>query len=158
MRKCGLSAVKLPAHVEKRAQKGMGRSEMAHTLGDTLRRAREDAGLSVRALSRMAGISPAQISQIEGGTRKTPGFPSVARLAVLLDLSLDEVADASGVVADLNRRSRGQTSSKNRNAMLEVRKVKGDVHDVAEQLDRVLKMLKKPDKAAKSRNAKRTRR
>lgn len=67
------------------------------TLGSTLKYAREASGLSVRDLAKKAGISPAQVSQIEGGSRKSPGFMSIARIAEALSLSLDDVASAAGI-------------------------------------------------------------
>jgi transcriptional regulator with XRE-family HTH domain len=48
-------------------------------------------------LARKTGISPAQISQIEGGVRKSPGFSSIVKIAAALSLSLDEVAVAAGL-------------------------------------------------------------
>lgn len=113
-------------------------SNLTKSLGTTLREAREAAGLSLRALSKLSGMSPGEISQIECGGRKSPGFPSIARIARSLNLSLDELACSSGLIEDANL-ALPRTENRNRAAALgELRKIKSDVSD---GVDRVLEML-----------------
>jgi transcriptional regulator with XRE-family HTH domain len=64
------------------------------TLGEVLKKAREDAGLSIRDLSRMTGMATGQLSEIENGIRKDPGFSTIERLAQALRISLDALAAA----------------------------------------------------------------
>ena len=64
-------------------------------LGTSLRKAREQAGLSQSGLARAAGIAPDVVSRIESGARANPGFATVARLASALGLSLDALARGS---------------------------------------------------------------
>ena len=111
---------------------------MTKSLGATLREAREAAGLSLRALSKLSGTSPGQISQIECGSRKSPGFPSIARIALSLNLSLDDVACASGIVDDLNVSLPRAGSRHNLAALGELRGIKNEVSD---RVDRVVEML-----------------
>src|ERR1700761_1966738 len=67
-----------------------GRELLAEPVGEGLRKHRQDAGMSLRALARKVGVSPSLISQIEHG--KAP--PSVAPLSAIvseLGISLDEL-------------------------------------------------------------------
>lgn len=58
--------------------------------------ARERAGLTQGALARRARMTTSQVSQVESGKRSDPQFSTVLRLAVALNLSLDEVAALGG--------------------------------------------------------------
>ena len=49
-----------------------------------LRKAREDAGLKVRALGRRAGIDPGYVSKLEHGLAPPPTWPVMANIAVAL--------------------------------------------------------------------------
>lgn len=54
------------------------------SLPTRLRFARVKRGLSQRALTALAGLSPAYVSQIESGVRQNPSLPNVERLALAL--------------------------------------------------------------------------
>lgn len=68
----------MDASVDEHAQDA---PEATEALGARLRRIREDAGLSARALARRLGISPSAVSQIERGAMQ----PSVSRLMAIVD-------------------------------------------------------------------------
>jgi transcriptional regulator with XRE-family HTH domain len=65
-------------------------------IGKVLRDARLQAGLSLRAAAERAGMTAAQLSRVEAGKSASPEFITVARIAAVVDLSLDEVAVRSG--------------------------------------------------------------
>lgn len=58
-------------------------------LGALLRRAREDRSMLEVALT--AGVSPETLRKIESGRVATPAFPTIAAIAGVLNLSLDEI-------------------------------------------------------------------
>ncbi len=58
-------------------------------LGALLRRARADRSMLTTALD--AGISPETLRKIESGRVATPAFSTIAAIAEVLGLSLDEV-------------------------------------------------------------------
>ncbi len=61
------------------------------TLGQELRRLREERGVSQAHIGRMIGINPTDISRWESGAR-LPRMRNVARLAAVLCLTDDELA------------------------------------------------------------------
>ena len=64
---------------------------------DLLRRAREDAGLKVRALGRRAGIDAGYVSKLEHGVAPPPTWPVMANLATALPNSeLAQVVERYG--------------------------------------------------------------
>lgn len=65
---------------------------VAKNVGEALRKAREQAGLSLRDLSRLSGMSSGYLSQIETGARKDPGFKTVLLLAKSIGVSMDDLA------------------------------------------------------------------
>ncbi len=58
-------------------------------LATRLRFARDDAGLSARALDAAAGITAGHTSQIEAGRRTAVAIETVRRLAEALGVSID---------------------------------------------------------------------
>jgi len=58
-------------------------------LGALLRRARGDRSMLEIALT--AGVSPETLRKIESGRVATPAFPTIAAIAGVLGLSLDEI-------------------------------------------------------------------
>lgn len=62
---------------------------LPQTLPERLQWAREAAGLKRRTLSDLAGISHYHVDLIEQGTRKSPQFETLAKLADVLGVSLD---------------------------------------------------------------------
>lgn len=63
--------------------------ERGQRLGALLRRARGDRSMLQTALD--AGVSPETLRKIETGRVATPAFPTIAAIAGVLGLSLDEV-------------------------------------------------------------------
>jgi transcriptional regulator with XRE-family HTH domain len=63
--------------------------ERGQRLGALLRRARGDRSMLETALE--AGVSPETLRKIETGRVATPAFPTIAAIAGVLGLSLDEV-------------------------------------------------------------------
>lgn len=65
-------------------------------LGPLLRSAREKAGLTQSELARRVGIAPNHVTRLESEEKSNPRFETVARLAVELGLSLDDIAFSVG--------------------------------------------------------------
>jgi transcriptional regulator with XRE-family HTH domain len=63
--------------------------ERGQRLGSLLRRARGERSMLETALD--AGVSPETLRKIETGRIATPAFPTIAAIADVLGLSLDEV-------------------------------------------------------------------
>jgi transcriptional regulator with XRE-family HTH domain len=63
--------------------------ERGQRLGALLRRARGSRSMLETALD--AGVSPETLRKIESGRVATPAFPTIAAIADVLGLSLDEV-------------------------------------------------------------------
>ncbi|GAA4328195.1 helix-turn-helix domain-containing protein [Klenkia terrae] len=63
--------------------------ERGRRLGAVLRRARGDRPMLDTALA--AGVSPETLRKIESGRVATPAFSTIAAIAGVLDLSLDEI-------------------------------------------------------------------
>ncbi|KPM56674.1 transcriptional regulator [Frankia sp. CcI49] len=63
--------------------------ERGQRLGALLRRARGERSMLTIALA--AGVSPETLRKIESGRVATPSFPTIAAIADVLCLSLDEV-------------------------------------------------------------------
>lgn len=61
------------------------------TLASVVKDAREKLGISQRELSRRTGIDNNTLAKIEKGERKKPNVLSLRKLALILDLSLDEL-------------------------------------------------------------------
>jgi transcriptional regulator with XRE-family HTH domain/mannose-6-phosphate isomerase-like protein (cupin superfamily) len=67
-----------------------GRELLAEPVGQGLRKHRQDAGMSLRALARKVGVSPSLISQIEHG-KATPSVATLYAIVSELGISLDEL-------------------------------------------------------------------
>ncbi|MEX5631634.1 helix-turn-helix domain-containing protein [Parafrankia sp. FMc2] len=63
--------------------------ERGKRLGALLRRARGERSILDTALD--AGVSPETLRKIESGRVATPAFPTIAAIADVLELSLDDV-------------------------------------------------------------------
>lgn len=84
--------VRLPLTAEERAR--------GRRLGEVLRRERGER--SIVEVATRAGISPETLRKIEKGRVATPAFATVAQVAAVLDLSLDDLwrrVDAVDAVA-----------------------------------------------------------
>src|ERR1700761_7570147 len=66
------------------------REALAEPVGAGLRKHREEAGMSLRALAREVGVSPSLISQIEHG-KATPSVATLYAIVSELGISLDEL-------------------------------------------------------------------
>ena len=69
-------------------------------LGRSIRRKREDAGLSLRDVADVTGVSASTLSRIENGTGK-PDADNIARLTSWLDMPVDRVMKKSGASEDV---------------------------------------------------------
>jgi transcriptional regulator with XRE-family HTH domain len=67
-----------------------GRGQLAEPVGEGLRKHRQEAGVSLRALAREVGVSLSLISQIEHG-KATPSVATLYAIVSELDISLDEL-------------------------------------------------------------------
>jgi transcriptional regulator with XRE-family HTH domain len=76
---------------------------MAKHLGEVIRDLRKRAGVSQVALARAAGIDPAIVSRIEAGSREGMHFGNLCRVARALDVSLDDIAAAAGLLPSTQR-------------------------------------------------------
>lgn len=66
-------------------------------IGPAIRAHREAEGLSQAAVARKAGIHAAMLSRIERDERSDPYFSTIAKVAAVLGLSLDELAAEAGL-------------------------------------------------------------
>jgi transcriptional regulator with XRE-family HTH domain len=85
--------------------------ERGKRLGALLRRMRAERSMLDVALD--AGVSPETLRKIESGRVATPAFPTIAAIAAVLGLSLDEVWAEMNDSGDLSsaaasRRGRGR--------------------------------------------------
>jgi transcriptional regulator with XRE-family HTH domain len=67
-----------------------GREHLAEPVGAGIRKHREEAGMSLRALAREVGVSPSLISQIEHG-KASPSVATLYAIVSELGISLDEL-------------------------------------------------------------------
>ena len=65
---------------------------MPKSLARLISEARVRAGLSQHALAREVGLAASHIARLETGAKQMPRFDTIARLAIILGLSLDEIA------------------------------------------------------------------
>ncbi|MEG9246897.1 helix-turn-helix transcriptional regulator [Arthrobacter sp. Soc17.1.1.1] len=77
--------------------------ERGQRLGILLRRARGERPMLETALD--AGVSPETLRKIESGRVATPAFPTIAAIAAVVGLSLDDVW------AEINRPGAGTAGS-----------------------------------------------
>ena len=71
---------------------------MATILGLKLKRVRKTLGLTRSELARLAKVDAAQLFRLENAPNASPTFAVIARLAAILDVSLDELADGMNEV------------------------------------------------------------
>ncbi|WP_108248824.1 helix-turn-helix transcriptional regulator [Planctomonas deserti] len=89
--------------------------ERGQRLGALLRRARGERSMLDTALD--AGVSPETLRKIESGRVATPAFPTIAAIADVLGLSLDEVwaeirpAEGAAEQSASGRRTPGRLAS-----------------------------------------------
>lgn len=78
-------------------------------LGALLKMAREIKGMTLRDLEKETGISNALLSQVETGHVRQPGFQNVVKIARVLNVKLDTLAehsvtDLKAVLRDLQKK------------------------------------------------------
>jgi transcriptional regulator with XRE-family HTH domain len=110
---------------------------VAKKIGEVLRAARLEAGLSIRDAERLCGLPAGTISQIETGVRADPGFSSIARIAKAIGLSLDDL------VRRAEGRASGAASSKKgvATALAEIAKLRAESERAVDRLDRAATAL-----------------
>jgi len=106
------------------------------TIGGALKRCREEAGLTLRDVSRASGMSVNQISQVETGRRPDPAFSTVAKIAVGLRLSLDAVARATGY-SESGPTLKAGVSASDRKVLAALRELEDASTEVAEASRRI---------------------
>src|ERR1700730_12694855 len=74
-------------------------------LGVLLKRAREDAQLSMSSVARQAGVPQSTVTRIEAGGSPGASFRTIALVADVLGVSLDALAERSGLRTPSARRS-----------------------------------------------------
>lgn len=81
---------------------------VSNSIGGILRRRRIEEGLSQSVVAKRAGIHAAMLSRIERDERSDPYFTTVARVARVLSLSLDEIASSRAGGEKVARSPRSQ--------------------------------------------------
>ena len=109
-------------------------------MGEVLKELRERAALSQSTLARKIGITQAQMSRLESGDRKDPGFETIARIARVTGASLDQIALDAGYLGEeairrpslteLRGMSRGVTRARDA-----LKRLDRDLNDVASRLE-----------------------
>jgi transcriptional regulator with XRE-family HTH domain len=103
-------------------------------LGEVLRKARQDADLSLRDLSRLTGLAVGQLSQIETSPQREPGFSTMMKLSRALKISLDALASAVAGESEGVRSSLTLSERKYLEMQHELEKVTGEVERAATRL------------------------
>ena len=70
------------------------------SIGEFIKNKRTELGLSQKRLGTMVDLSDSEIMKIENGTRKTPNWESLCRLAGVFDISPLEILLISGYITD----------------------------------------------------------
>jgi transcriptional regulator with XRE-family HTH domain len=73
-------------------------------IGTRIRNRREDRGLSLNALSEQATVSKGYLSQLENGSASNPSIDTLRRIAVALELPLEELVSEPRPPESGNRR------------------------------------------------------
>ena len=110
---------------------------MAKKIGEALRDARREAGLSIRDVERLSRLAAGTISQIENGVRADPGWSTVVRIARSIGVGLDNLAvrcEGRSTPASALRPSVAI-------ALAEIGKVRTDSQRAVERLDRAAAAL-----------------
>ena len=113
-------------------------------LGQLLRESRLAAGLSLRDLSRLTGIEPTQLSQIELGRRLDPQFSTVARIAQGIGVSLDGLSRRSGIGTRTAPADSVGPDARTRSALDAMSAIEGARRSVDRAAAEVSKMLPAP--------------
>ncbi|WP_078392057.1 helix-turn-helix domain-containing protein [Shouchella patagoniensis] len=73
---------------------------MENSFGVFIKNIRTDKGITLKKLEEKSGVSIAQISRLENGTRKSPRAETVKALADALEISHKSAMAAAGYVVD----------------------------------------------------------
>lgn len=73
----------------------------ATSLGEAVRQAREEAGLSVRALAASVGVSASNITRLEAGEHQAPSASLLQRVADVLEIDSSDLLAFIGVKPSL---------------------------------------------------------
>ena len=106
---------------------------MAKTLGEVLKQARLDRGLSLRDVERETGIKNAHVSQLENGTIMKPEMALIWELAALYGL------DYTNLLVLAGHGSGEETSGRQRRRMSVAMRAMGDLSPT--QQDQALKYM-----------------
>lgn len=68
------------------------------SLGEYLQEKRKEKDMSQRDLANASGVSNAEISRIEAGTRKQPSPKTLRKIAEALNTPLEEVYQQAGII------------------------------------------------------------
>jgi transcriptional regulator with XRE-family HTH domain len=74
--------------------------ENARKLGAELRKRREALGLSLRQLEELSGVDDTTIVRLEAGRSQRPATEKLQRLAVALDVPLEDLLITAGIQTD----------------------------------------------------------
>ena len=85
----------------------ISKQEPGSSLGQTIRKAREDRGLSLRALELMTGISNAHLSQLETGRIEQPSMALLYSVSEALELDYTSLLRLAGHVESADPGVRG---------------------------------------------------
>lgn len=91
----------------------------------------------------MSGMSPAQISQIEAGSAKSPGFVSIARIARALQISLDDL----GAIVEVGNDVHEAMSTPEPSILKEIRELRKQQADLYERVIRCEALLEASETA-----------
>lgn len=69
-------------------------------LGQFIKQKREASGLSQKALGEAAGLSDSAIQRIEAGSRKTPNWETLCKIAKALDFHPFEILQNAGYITE----------------------------------------------------------
>ncbi len=111
-------------------------------VGAVLKGARQRAGLSQHAVARRLGIATSQVSQVESGRRADPQFSTVARMAAIVNISLDEIAAQYGLAeyVERPRKSTAKASGATRAASL-LLSVQRNAATLSKKVERAVSLL-----------------
>lgn len=82
---------------------------MTNTFGEFIKNARNNKEMSMKALTEKSGVSSAQISRLENGSRKSPRVETVKALAEALEVDTKEAMIAAGYVQEDSKENKEKT-------------------------------------------------
>ncbi len=110
-------------------------------IGPYLRLARERAGLSQRELADRTGITQAAISKMESPAKGKPYFESIAKIADVLGLSMEQLAADCGIIAERSHRGQQLDAAELEKAQDGAVKAAGHVKAASSELAASIRLL-----------------